>query len=298
MVTGGRISSVEESNLNPVETYLVERIAQLAHRLVSYAPRSSRQLIALFSAGFEYACIKEILRAIAEEVDPEEALRHIVPAGKFTGDRCKDLIETHNPNRVVEMIGDEGLRRFVASKLIGERGGLQAVSAVDQYYYTKLWAASKLANHSDRQSAKGLIGELIDHTNILLALRARLIGLDARTTSDLMIPVNYGLGHAFIELAEATNVQNLARILEKTPYANSFEGAAALGGKTIECALNRSHAITCLNVFAGYPFNVGLALAFLFLKNYELRDLFSLINAKANNVPAGRVLDSLILRKS
>jgi vacuolar-type H+-ATPase subunit C/Vma6 len=53
-----------------------------------------------------------------------------------------------------------------------------------------------------------------------------------------------------------------------------------------------------LNAFAGSPFNVGLALAFLFLKNYELRDLFSLINAKANSVPAERVLDSLILRKS
>jgi len=298
MVTGGRITSVEESDLNPVEGFLVGRIAELAQRLASYAPYDSKQLIKLFFTGFEYACVKEILRAIAEQVDPEEALRHIVPAGKFTADRCKDLIETHNPNRVVEMIDDEGLRRFVTPKLTGERGGLQAVSAIDQYYYTKLWSASNLPDPLDTQSAKGLIGELIDHANILLALRARLMGLDARTASDMMIPVNYGLGHAFNELPEATNVQNLARILEKTPYANSFDGAAAPSGKAIECALNRSHAIACLNAFAGSPFNVGLALAFLFLKNYELRDLFSLINAKANNVPADRVLASLILRKS
>ena len=298
MVTDGHITSVEESGLNPVEAYLIEHIAQLTQRLASYAPYDSKQLIALFSAGFEYSCIKEVLRAIAEQVNPEEALRHIVPAGQLTSDRCKDLIETHNPNRVLEMIDDEGLRRFVAPRLTGEKGGLQAVSAIDQYYYTKLWAASNLPDPLDTQSAKALIGALIDHTNILLAIRARLIGLDARTTSDLLIPVNYALGHAFTELPDASNVQNLARILEKTPYAGSFETPALLDEKAVERALLRSHATACLNAFAGSPFNVGLALAFLFLKNYELRDIFSLINAKANGVSSDRLLDSLILRGS
>ena len=298
MVTGGRITSVEESDLNPVEAYLIGEVAELAERLSSYAPYDSKQLLSLFSSGFEYACVKEILRAIAEQVEPDEALRHIVPAGKFTADRCKDLIETHNPNRVVEMIDDEGLRRFVAPKLTGEKGGLEAASAIDQYYFTKLWTASNLPDPLDAQSARGLIGQFLDHANILIALRARLISLDARTASDLMIPINYALGHAFDELPEATNVQNLARILEKTPYASSFEVAATPDGKTLEHALQRSHAYACLNAFAGSPFNVGVALAFLFLKQYELRDLFSLINGKANNVPAERVLDSLILRKS
>ncbi len=298
MVTDGHITSVEESDLDPVEAYLVEQVAQLSQRLASYAPYDSKQLITLFFSGFEYACVKEILRAIAEQIDPEKALAHIVPSGKFTADRCKDLIETHNPNRVVEMIDDEALRRSVAPKLTGEKGGLQAVSAIDQYYYVRLWSASNLPDPLDAQSAKGLIGEFIDHANILIALRGRLMGLDARTTSDMMIPVNYALGHAFAELPEATNVQNLTRILEKTPYGTSFENVGVLSGKSVEIALNRSHAASCLDAFAASPFNVGLALAFLFLKNYELRDLFSIINAKANDVQPDRVLNSLILRKA
>ncbi|HUK50014.1 MAG TPA: V-type ATPase subunit [Terriglobales bacterium] len=297
MITAGHITSVEESDLNPVEAYLIERITQLTQRLAAYAPYDSKQLITLFSTGFEYACIKEILKAIAEQVSPEEALKHIIPAGRLTSDRCKDLIETHNPTRVLEMIDDEGLRRFVAPRLTGDKGGLQAASTIDQYYYARLWAASNLPDPLDTQSAKGLIGQLIDHANILLALRARLIGLDARSASDLLIPVNYALGHAFSELPDATNVQNVARTLEKTPYGNSFETSALLDGKAVERALLRSHAATCLNAFAGSPFNVGLALAFFFLKNYELRDIFSLLNGKANNAPSDQVLDSLILRK-
>jgi V/A-type H+-transporting ATPase subunit C len=199
---------------------------------------------------------------------------------------------------VIESVDDDGLRRFVAPKLTGERGSFQAVSAIDQYYFMKLWAASNLPDPLDAQSAKALIGEAIDHLNILLAFRARLIGLDARSASEMMIPVNYSLGPAFKELPEANNIQNLVRVLEKTRYANSFETGTTLDGGKVECALNRDHAIACLNIFAGSPFNVGLALAFLFLKSYELRDLFSLINAKANNAPTERVLDSLILRTS
>jgi vacuolar-type H+-ATPase subunit C/Vma6 len=296
MITGGRITSVEGSDVNPTEAYLVQRVIELAQRLSSYAPQDSRPLIALFSKGFEFACVKEILRASGERVEPEEALRRIIPAGKFTADRCKDLIESHNPNRVIEAVEDDGLRRFVAPKLTAERGGLQAASAVDQYYYMKLWAASNLPDPLDAQSAKGLIGEAIDHMNILLALRARLMGLDARGASEMMIPINYSLGQAFNEIPEASNTQNLGRILENTRYANSFESVATVSGGDVECALNRKHANACLNVFAGSPFTVGLALAFLFLKNYELRDLFNLVNAKASGVPPERVLNSLILR--
>jgi len=297
MLTRGNVTSADSSDLTPIESYLIQNIIEITHRLTAYAPHDSRGLIKLFAASHELTCAKDILKAIADQIDPEEAIRQIVPAGKFTLDKSKELIESHNPNRVIETLDDEGLKRFIIPKLTGEKGVL-AVASVDQYYYSRLWAASNLPDPLDAQSARGLVGEMIDHLNILLSFRARLIGLDARSTSDMMIPVNYGLGHAYSEFSEATNTQSLIRVLDKTPYAHSAQGLgpmerAAVG---IERALNRSHANACLNAFAGSPFNVGLALAFLFLKNYELHDFFSIINGKANNVPADRVLESLILR--
>jgi vacuolar-type H+-ATPase subunit C/Vma6 len=297
-ITSGHITSVEESDLSPVETYLTHKVIELTERLSSYAPQDSRLLISLFARSFEFECVKAILNASAARVNVEEALRHIVPAGKFTPDRCKDLIEAHNPTRVVESIEDESFKRFLLPKLTGEGAGIQTISAIDQYYFTRLWAASNLPDPLDAQSAKSLIGEAIDHVNILVAFRTRLMGLDARTASTMMIPVNYGLSQSFDELPEANNTQSLARILEKTRYVHILETATAFDTAAVEYALNRSHAKTCVNTFAGFPFNVGLALAFLFLKNYELRDLFGLINAKANNVPSERALASLILYQS
>lgn len=299
LLTEGHVTSADSSDLTAVESYLIQRVIEIAQRLAAYAPHDSRSLIKLFPTWYEYVCIKDILKSISDQVDPDEALRYIVPAGRFTPDRCKELIESHNPNRVIETLDDEALKRFVTPKLTGERGGIGAVTAVDQYYYSRLWTASNLPDPLDAQSARALIGELIDHVNIILSFRARLVGLDGRSTSEMMIPINYGLGQALGELSEATNAQNLIRVLEKTPYGRSLQGPLSVSGVAvgIERALNRSHVNSCLNAFAGSPFNVGLALAFLFLKNYELRDLFSLINGKANNVSADRVLESLILRR-
>ena len=267
----------------------------LVHRLLPGGDRLQR-----LRCRFEQKRINGglVLNAIAAKVSAEEALSHIIPAGKFTSDRCKDLIESHNPGRVVESIEDDGLKRFLAPKLTGEGTSVQTISSIDQYYFMKLWTASNLPDPLDAQSARGLIGEAIDHVNILIAFRSRLMGLDARAAAAMMVPTNYGLGQAFNELPEANNPQNLARILEKTRYGSIFENSSLIEGARIEYELNRSHARTCVNAFAGSPFNVGLALAFLFLKSYELRDLFGLISAKANNVPAVTALESLILRHS
>ncbi len=300
LLTGGKLTYAEGTDSIAVEVFLTQRVMELAKRVAAYAPSDSRALLKLFSTSYELECMKVIVRSIADQIPPEEALRHLVPAGKFTEDRCKELIESRNLNRVVEMIDDASLRQFIAPRLTAERSGIAAVSAIDQYYYTRLWNASNLPDPLDAQSARGLIGEFIDNLNILLSFRARLIGLDARSTSDLMIPVNYALGHSLSELAESTSTQNIMRVLEKTPYAKAFQGSGLSDGRgaSVERALNRNHAATCLNAFAGSPFNVGLALALLFLKSYELHDLFSIINGKANNVPMEHVLNSLILRIS
>jgi vacuolar-type H+-ATPase subunit C/Vma6 len=298
ILTKGQVTFAEGSDPNGVEAFLIERVIGLTNRLAAYAPHDSRSLIRLFSTGYELKCLKEIIRSIADQIQPDDALRHLVPVGKFTQERCKELIEARNPNRVVDLVDDKALRDFLAPRLTAERSGITALSAIDQYYYTRLWNASNLPDPLDAQSARILIGELIDNLNIMLCFRARLVGLDARSTLDLLIPVNYALGHSLTELAEGTSVQNLIRVLEKTSYAKAFETSSPsdTSPALIELALNRSHAIACINAFAGSPFNIGLTLALLFLKNYELHDLFSIINGKANNAPVEHILASLILR--
>jgi vacuolar-type H+-ATPase subunit C/Vma6 len=299
-LTSGKITATNDADITAVESFLTQNAIEITERLTAYAPHDSRALIKLFTTKHELECIKAILKSIAEQIAPGEAMKQIVPVGKFTEERCKELIESRNPNRVIETLEDEALKRFLVPKLTGEKGGLATVYAIDQYYYARLWAASNLPDPLDAQSARGLIGGLIDRLNILLALRARMIGLDARATSDLLIPVNYALGHGLTELTESANVQSILRTLEKTPYGRDFEGPSTLdtSGSGIERTLNRSHASSCLNSFAGSPFTVGLALAFLFLKNYELHDLFAIINGKANGLTAEHISQSLILNSA
>jgi V/A-type H+-transporting ATPase subunit C len=295
-LTRGQLALADSDDLAPVETFLMQRVISMATSLSAYAPYDSRSLIRLLSQRYEFDCIKQVLKCTIEQMEPEEALRNISPAGRFTADKCKELIEARNPNRVIDALADDGLKQITSSKL-SEKNARATVAAVDQYYYRKLWATSNLPDPLDAQSARGLIGQFIDHLNVLLALRAKLVGLDSRTTSEMMIPINYGLGKAFTEVAEASSFANAMRVMDKTPYSTAFQNLTAAEGITVgvERALHSYHAQSCLTSFAGSPFNVGLALALLFLKNYELHDLLSVINGKANNLASDRITASLIL---
>jgi V/A-type H+-transporting ATPase subunit C len=295
-LTHGQIALGDNGELASVEAFLIQRVISVAASLATYAPYDSRNLIRLVAQRYEFDCIKQLLKSTIEYVELGDALHHHLPAGRFTEERCKELIETHNPNRVIEAIQDGNLRQIVSSKL-NEKHPESAVASIDQYYYGRLWAASNLPDPLDAQSARGLIGEFIDHVNVLLALRAKLVGMDASATSNMMIPVNYALGKAFTEITEASSFANAMRVMDKTQYSIAFRDLAVTDGinVNVERALRISHAQSCLNTFAGSPFNVGLALALLFLKDYELRDLLSVINGKANSVASDRITATLIL---
>jgi vacuolar-type H+-ATPase subunit C/Vma6 len=295
LLTSGQLT-LADGNLASVETFLVQKLVKLAGSLAEYAPHDSRALIRLTAKRFEFDCVKQILKSIINHVEPEEALGHIMPAGRFNAERCKELVESRNLTRVLDVLENEELKRTIASRL-AEKNDKAAISSIDQYYFKKLWSASNLPDLLDAQSARGLIGPLIDQLNILLALRARLVGLDSRSTSDLLIPVDYTLGIPLNDLAEASNFANIMRVVDKTPYASAFQGRTIAEGdaSAVERTFSRNHAQRCLNAFAGSPFNVGLPLALLFLKNYELHDLFSVINGKANNLPSDRITECLIL---
>ena len=295
-LTRGQITMSDSGGLGQAEAFFVQRVISISTNLSAYAPYDSRSLIRLLSQRYEFDCIKQVLKCTIEQLEPSVAMHNISPAGKFTPDRCKELIESRNPNRVIDSLPDDDLKQITSSKL-SEKNARAAVAAVDQYYYRKLWTASNLPDPLDAQSARSLIGELIDHLNVLLALRGKVVGLDSRTISDLMIPVNYALGKAFSEVAEASSFANALHVMDKTRYAAAFRDLPASDTVIVdvERALHVSHAQSCLNSFAGSPFNVGLALGLLFLKDYELHDVLAVINGKANNVSSDRIAESLTL---
>ena len=295
-LTRGQATLGESGDLAPAEAFLIQRVISMSTSLSAYAPYDSRNLIRLLAQRYAFECIKQVLKCTIEQLEPSVAIRNITPAGEFTLDKCKELIESRNPNRVIDSLADDDLRQITSSKL-SEKDPRAAVAAVDQFYYRRLWTSSNLPDPLDAQSARSLIGALIDHLNVLLALRGKVVGLDSRTISDLMIPVNYALGKASSEIAEASSFANALRVMEKTRYSGAFRNLPASGTVIVdvERALHVSHAQDCLNSFAGSPFNVGLALGLLFLKDYELHDILSVISGKANNVASDRIVDSLIL---
>lgn len=69
----------------------------------------------------ELECVKTILKSIVDRIEPEDALKRMIPTGKFTVERIKELIEARNLSRVVELIDDDALKAFLALSLLQKR---------------------------------------------------------------------------------------------------------------------------------------------------------------------------------
>ncbi len=60
---------------------------------------------------------------------------------------------------------------------------------------------------------------------------------------------------------------------------------SSTGLQALELALNRHIVSTCRAALRGYPFHVGVPVAYLLLNEHEIRDLTVLIEAKASGLP-------------
>ena len=61
----------------------------------------------------------------------------------------------------------------------------------------------------------------------------------------------------------------------------------------LEHALRRHIVNTCRGAFIGYPFHIGIPLAYLWLNEYEINDLTVLIEAKASHLAPEMFLSML-----
>jgi len=68
-----------------------------------------------------------------------------------------------------------------------------------------------------------------------------------------------------------------------------------IGLPELELQFQRHVADQCRNAFSGYPFHIGVPLAYLVLNEMEIQDLTVLIEAKAAHMPAEEFQPHLLM---
>jgi vacuolar-type H+-ATPase subunit C/Vma6 len=153
-----------------------------------------------------------------------------------------------------------------------------AASLLNRCYFLKLWSSIDTLSRKDAVYARRLIGTEIEVINILTLFRSAVHGYDA---SRFIIPVNYRIGD-IINSLHGASLQGIVSALSDTPYGEAvsdgfrcYEESNSL--LKLEMNLKKQLLREHKRVFWGYPFHIGILLGFLKLKEYEVRNLITIL---------------------
>jgi V/A-type H+-transporting ATPase subunit C len=170
--------------------------------------------------------------------------------------------------------------------------------AIDRYLYGRLAQAADQLGSRDREIARRLIGVEIDLQNVSWLIRFKhFYSLEAERALGSTLPGGLNLSPELmrrIYKAERTDRQVSAlvgkRYPEIAPLLASQE-QTKLGARltVFERILEQIMTIEVRKILTGYPFTIGIVLAYFILKSNEIRKIMTVLNAKFYEWPEERI---------
>lgn len=283
-----------------IERALLIHYYDTFNKILTATPSYVKPLLNAILGRHEATCLKTLIRLLAQNVDPEEAFKIIVPVGRYTADVCKIILDTRDLSKIVDFL-DDRLKEVILpyfymtfSKKIGST--LPVEMSMDRYVMSRIWSEAQKLKGYDRKIAEHLIGVEIDAINIMTVLRIKNIGVDIGNIRNLIIPAYCKITNdTLIKMYVAPSIPKAMDILMESYY-----GKIILPGREktlfeVEVSLKRHIAKESARVFQGDRFHVGILIGFLNLKFYEVNDLITIINGKIREIPEEDIKKALIL---
>jgi len=171
--------------------------------------------------------------------------------------------------------------------------------AFDHFYYKNLMEKAEVLDSRDRREALRIIGVEIDLVNINWIIRfRRFYNLPMKEVMSLVIPRGYHLKAERIQ--EAYTSQNVTNVLQDV-IKSDYPGLSALLSSQptdsvsrlllVERVLERILMYETHRVLMGYPFTIGIILAYFIFKKSEIKKVRAVMNAKLYKIPEDRIED-------
>jgi V/A-type H+-transporting ATPase subunit C len=295
--------STEEFSISKFERALLESYYAVYEHVMSFTVGKARAFLQKVYQRYEMTCLKSIIRIFYADVPRGEAMIYITPTGSFSFEVCTDLLRKRELREVVEEVREPELKiKLLEAMKDGARlhSSLPLECVIDKFCFTTLWELANQLQGWDKPPVIRILGMEIDLANIIILLRTKSMGLDIVTTKNFLIPIRYKLGSEFESALNMLTALDALRILATGYYSNPLLDTLSICEEEgtilpVELALRRHYLKENLKVFAGYPFHVGLLLAYLNLKYYEIGDIRAVIVGKFNRLPPEKIKDLLTL---
>jgi len=302
-VYGPYLTGLEDRDLTPkrVSSQIKNRLAAVYLAIIHSSPVYTRALVIQLFRHFEIDNLKALLRGLATGSTWEEVRDVLFPLGSWTVLPAQALIEAGSIEAAIERLSQtpyyqtlsHAMRRYSA-----EQSLFPLEVALDLNYWHKLWAGVNQLPGGDRAQARRIIGPLVDLTNLMWAIRYRVYyHLSEEEIVNYTLPFGYHIHDEDIRTIAAGG--DMLRILERIypglPDVEALLEQPERGLPKLELQLQRRLRAQLQSVFSGYPFHIGLPLAFGIINELELQDLTVLMEAKHARMSAEEFAPYLLM---
>ena len=172
---------------------------------------------------------------------------------------------------------------------------------LDKHYYRELLAAAERLDAADRAVARRLVGVEIDMVNIGWIVRLKsFYDLPVDRALRSVIPSGWSVDERAVRAAYAS--QNVKQLLDAVlttghPALTRLLSAEAVDSYArlalVERVLQEIILYEVRHVLGGYPFSIGIVLAYFVLKQSEIRRIVTILNAKYYGAAEDRIAGML-----
>ena len=291
-VYGPYLVSVEERVLTPRRAayQLKIQMAKDYHTVIKSSPDQIAPLLRQYYRSFEVDNLKAVLRGIFSGYSWDRVRYVLFPMGTMSSLPAEAMIGAGGISEAVELLRggpyyytlEHALDRYNV-----EQSLFPLEVALDLNYWRGIWQDVNQLHNPDREHALRILGSLLDMNNLMWAIRYRIYyDLSEEEVINYTLPFGYRVRDEDIRAiaAGADIPQVVERIYPHLSGLGALLSAPRKGLPELEVKLLRQVVDDCKKSFLGYPFHIGIPLAFLVLKKMEVQDLIVLIEAKSSQM--------------
>lgn len=272
-----------EASLPELTTILYKSLFTDYEKTIHALTGETQKFFILLYQKYELINLKTILRGICAEVAPDQIAPLLLPTERYTLFAKEKLLAFRNVHDVVEHLQgtffeyplNRALHRFEKEK---EFFSLEM--ALDLHYYRTLWDNITKLPKEEEKIVKQLLGMFIDVLNISWIIRFKE-QYHFSPEEILNYTIHHGYAFTLKErrlLAESREAGEVLANLKTTQYGKAISGDEPLN--TLHIVLIRYVVTRVRKYFSGQPFQLGVILGYLFLKEFEISDLITIAEAK------------------
>jgi V/A-type H+/Na+-transporting ATPase subunit C len=300
---GPELSKLQEES-SAIETERAIRLgfARSVRALISASKGDTHEFLVQYRRRFDAYDLAGLAVFKAQGKSWEEFVATRQPLGLMNEQELHRLYSFEDLATIAEQAGDRllvaRLKGFSMEDAAGEGASLvrDTINGWGEERFYR-YIDDKLSG-PDRENCRPIAGSTIDIANLTIILRSKI--LNASGVKDHLIPSHWKLNQRHLDqLLTATDVsQALDAVASHEYYSKILAGGRQKYEETkslafIEVALRRHQLHLSTRLFLGFPYSVGIVLAFLILKENEARNIAAVITGVGAGLP-GTELRSLI----